>query len=439
VSKTGRLESGRGAVAAALAALLLFAEACTNEEARPPVPATTTQAPATSTPTATAPPSVRLDAASAIERGFHDGRPSLNGNIDGWFTEPRPAPPHEVRSPPPPQSPFAAWNSQDVVLYDVLTMTERNFGPGIAPSFSPDGLRLAWLGGVRQGPPPGTPFELRVLDLAAGHVRDLGPTRSEVRWLDNEQLVLLVSGEAAAVIVNVDTGVRRPAEETEIAAVTRVPPGDPEASMIEAGGHRLELVAQEQRNVVLRRTYRLLQVDTGATRLQFDAFQAVLAPDGGLFIATVPEAGAIEVLANEGILDSVTVNVFQVEPATGNARFIATAHPLGRHMSLAASVEHVFWAERLCSGAAARAWLYSRVDGELLEITEAWVASFTPRGTLAVGIYGTKRLVGSRTLADIVALPQAEARGLGGLATVVWAQDYRYAAVGNYGGRDFCP
>lgn len=104
-------------LATALAASMLLA--CTGEEPKPVATEVTPTATAEK-PDFRSPPTPTRTPRPTVEP------PALTGNIVGWFTDKRPAPPIRQRTlPSPPASPFALrTHVGDVVLYDMQTMTE---------------------------------------------------------------------------------------------------------------------------------------------------------------------------------------------------------------------------------------------------------------------------------------------------------------------------
>jgi hypothetical protein len=140
-----------------LAAALL---ACGDDE---PLAITATPQPsATSAPTEAVAPQ-----ATAVPQPTQAPR-----EVTGLFLEPRPSEPDRfVSVPPRPPSPFAPWDRESVVVYDVEAMTERNFGRGILPSFSPDMTRLA----INAVDRPGL-TGVRIVDFESGEVVD------ELEW-----------------------------------------------------------------------------------------------------------------------------------------------------------------------------------------------------------------------------------------------------------------
>lgn len=394
-----------------MAALLLAT--CQNDGE--PAPGATVTA--TATPTA-APPREGSPTASGKERPPEP--PALVGDVIGWFTDPRPASIVAVRplgTPPP--SPFKPYDRQgaQVVLYDAQTMTERALGLGGYARFSPDGTRLAWVTGREASQWD----ELRVMDLRDGQVRTMGRARGILRWLDDGTLHVFEQANDR-VLVDVATGVRRPA--------TGVDPNQPVDFSEVAGGYRLEQATQGEATGSFRSTYRVRNVAAG-TSFTFDAFRAVLAPDGVVFLATVSEPATRVTPATGPFVGTQSSNIFALDPATRRATFVATADLGFPSTPFAASADYVVWQERVCTDPVTR--LYDRRAGMLATVQGRldWPSKFTPSGALTAGYFGAKTLIDPATLEYLVVLPE-------GFSDVNWTPDYRYAVVSaqlGHGGR----
>ena len=345
--------------------------------------------------------------------------PPLRGDIPGWFTDPRPAGVLQSRTlGPRPASPFAARTrgSVEVVLYDTRTMTERVLGIGGYADFSPDGTRLAWVTGAE----PHRWTELRVLDLSSGDQRGLGKARS-LRWVDDDAIVVH-EVENIMAVVDVTTGAHRPADGVNL---------NPVARSAEEAGYRLERVTVHEPYPFWRSTYRVTTLASGVT-FEFDAYRAVLAPDGTVFLATVSEPATRKRPTEGPDVGVMTSNIFAVDPRTRQATFVATAEPSFPNWPFDASARHVIWQDRACDPQPSTR-LYDRRAGVLAEVEGAsvaeptfttvfWPAKFTPAGAIASGVFGAKTLLDPDTLGYLVVLPE-------GFADVSWSRDYRYAAV----------
>ncbi|MGE3857526.1 MAG: hypothetical protein AB7G21_11290 [Dehalococcoidia bacterium] len=401
----------------AVAAALLLG--CTTPEATPtprptlagvtPSATATGSASATPTPTSTAP--AEATAPQVTPKPSPTGTPeppALTGDIIGWFTEPRPASNVATRTiGVPPPSPFPPYDRQsaEVVLYDVETMTERRLGLGGYASFSPDGTMLAWV----TGPEAHRWEELRLLDLRTGEERGLGRART-AQWLGNETIAVYEQGNDRAV-VDVVTGAHGP-ERT----------GDDPPRPPEIGGYLLQGLSYPPD--IFRSHYRLIRADDGSGFL-FDAYRAVLAPDGRLFLATVPEPAARS-QPNPGgpNVGLVETNLFEVDPATRLATFIATTRASFPNWPFAAGADVVVWQQNACTQSATT-HLLDRRTGARTEVRGPieWPYAVTPAGLIASGAFGAKALIDPATLDYRVVLPD-------GLVDVAWSRDFRYAAVG---------
>ena len=366
---------------------------------------TPTAATSTGTPgsTPTRPPLVATPSATPEP-------PLLRGDITGWFTDPRPATNVLTRTlGARPASPFAAYDRQSaqVVLYDVQTMTERPLGLGGYANFSPDGTRLAWVTGDERR----LWTDLRLLELRTGDQRSLGRARS-LRWVDDDTIVVHEVGNEMA-LIDVATGVHRPAGGVNLNPVERA---------VEQAGYRLERVAKHEPYPYWRSTYRVTHLASG-TAFTFDAYRAVLAPDGAMVMATVSEPATRKRPIEGPDVGVMMSNIFAVDPATRQATFIATAQPSYPNWPFAASATHVIWQDDAC-GEQRTPRLHDRRTGTLAEVRGPleWPAVFTPAGAIASGTFGAKALIDAETLQYLVVLP-------GGFSDVRWSPDYRHAVV----------
>jgi hypothetical protein len=299
-------------------------------------------------------------------------------------------------------------------VYDIEAGTQQqNLGPGIAGEFSPDGRWLMWHTGdqfKRQGPQ-----RFYAVDTGEQRSLDLPPA---VFWLDSQHVIVAddYSENAPRTVVNIATGDSRPATPADVMAWE---------GRNDVAGRRLKASSERGPGYQFRTHYQLVDIRSGAIVLTFDAYEAVLAPDGTIFLATVPEADAIQTTP-EGLPKSFTTNLFNVDPATRHATFIASATPEYHFLVLSASKEHFFWLERACTGRAStdRSWLYSRRDDRLIDFGEGNFvkARFTPSGLLAVGLWNAERLFDPITRTEVITLPDLGSR-------VAWSPDYRYAAT----------
>lgn len=367
-----------------------------SEETVTPVPALT----ATASPEASATPAVETRA------------------ISGWFSETRPIEGAEESAlGPRPPSPFAGWNGNDVVLYDTVTMTETNLGPGPYAVFSPDSTRLAWASG-----PPDAHGILFVMDFATGEQREIG-TGWPLRWLDGETLYVIRTNERSR--VDAETGKRSPANEVD-------PNYNPLDDPIEAGSWRLERVAQGE-YPIWRSAFLLTDLTGTELPLQFDAYRAVLSPDGVLFVAAVPQDA--DDLTDTGI-GRATINIFEVDPATGAATFLSSAIASAPNWPFDASTTRVAWTDDYCSFEAAdrpaRTRLHDRASGEITQLDRGFWFTFLPDGRIGTGEFGPKAIVDLDTLAWDVVLPET-------FGDVRWSPDFRYAVTSfGFGHGGYC-
>ncbi len=391
--------------------------ACTSDEPVPP--ATTTTIAANAAAPAAAPTGAPTPSQSTRPSPTATP-PGQTRAINGLFTEPRETEPDVRRTlGPRPPSLFAPWNREDVVVYDVQTMTETNLGPGGHARFSPDGTRLAWAAGT-----PGRFAELWVLDLVTGDQQLIGPGRSLV-WVDDETLAFHPAGVSnTEELVDVATGARRPANGITLNPVYRP---------VEASGWRLDRVERGE-YPRWRSTYELAHSSGARLPLRFDALRAVLTPDGTLFVVTVPDDPSGPPAELGPHIEFGTANVFAVDPASGEATFIASAVASAPGWAFDASASHVAWMEGFCGSqepGVPSTRVFDRRNGTLTEIDDGMWLVLTPDGTIGRGAFGPTSLIDLETLDYTFVLPD-------GALDAAWSPDYRYAALsyaGGHGGR----
>ena len=324
--------------------------------------------------------------------------------------QPRQAPTVQLSVPAPPHSPFKsrALDSREVVLYDIERQTERELGEGGYARFSPGGTWLAWIEFIN--PPSVMQGNLRVLELATGEVRVVGPARS-LRWLDDRRVISHVQGNEMA-IIDVITG-----EYGDPGSLNLNPP--PLTS--EAAGVRLDDVSPEVRGAPpWRRLYRITYLDGSRPPVEFEAYRARLSPDGMLVFALAPPAAKADLPWGT----TVEGNIYLANPRTLEADYIATGLLSYGNWPLDVSEHQVFWTDNFCSvGGKARARILSRESRDLIELDAGFWAEFTPGGALAVGAFGAKKLLDTDRFEYVVALPYES-------KDVSWSPNYRYAAVG---------
>jgi hypothetical protein len=123
------------------------------------------------------------------------------------------------------------------------------------------------------------------------------------------------------------------------------------------------------------------------------------------------------------------VNIFEVDPVPGIARFIATAVASAPNWPLTASTTHVAWTEDYCGldpvGGHTR--LYERSSGTITELDQGFWVDFTADGMLGLDEFGPRALIDPATLDYVFVLPHLA-------IDVHWSADARYAVVSFAGG-----
>ena len=335
--------------------------------------------------------------------------------VTGLFTDPYPTEPDHVGTLSEiPPSPFKPWNGQDVVLYDTLTMTETNLGPGWVGGgavFSPDGTHLVWTAGQ-----PGDLSEIWLLDLKSGEKRLL-ISGVAIWWLDDHTLYGRPSFGAS-------DNQRLDIHTTEWSTADDIDPNQlPGSGFARAGRWTLERISQSE-YPGWTSSY-LVTDSTGANLpLEFDATETVLTPDGSLFVATAP-TDAHNPLPNGGPhIEAGTTNIFEVDPTTGVATHIARAEASAPSWSFDASEGYVAWMDGFCARSEfASTMIYSRASGELTQLDALLWFKLASGRHLASGVFGGHQLIDIETLEYSVVLPRE-------VSDVAWSPDYRYAAVG---------
>lgn len=387
--------------------------ACTNDAESNPTPSPTSTARAAPEVRATTPPTATPTStavATSPPTPTIETRP-----ITGLFTDPRPTEPNHIRALGPiPASPFAAWNREDVILYDTATMTERNLGPGwvsIGGAFSPDGSYFAWTAG-----PPTNLSEVWLMDLSTGDY-ELLTSGIALRWLDDHTISGRQQyGSNERERFDIRTGEWTDADDVD-------PNLLPGSDSSEVAGWLLERLARSDYPAWTNR-YRLTERTGARLPLEFDAYKAILAPAGTLFVATVPADARIP-LPNAGPhIEAGTTNIFAVDPVTGVASYIATAEASAPGWSFDASEGYVAWMDGFCAESElASTMIYDRSSGELTQLDALLWFKLTPNGQLASGVFGASELIDIETLEYVAVLPE-------NVADIAWSADYRYAAIG---------
>ena len=284
-----------------------------------------------------------------------------------------------------PESPFGPWDGRDVVLYDTQTMTATNLGRGfvgLGGAFSPDGSRLAWTAG-----PPDDLSEIWVIDLESGE-RELVAAGLALWWLDDETLYgrqQRASNDNQR--LDVRSGVWSPADDidpnrfptaTETAR-WRLEPADLDTDA--AGSYPFwsrEFVLVDRSGVL--------------PPLRFEARDAVLSPDEALFVAATPEHPSGPVVDQGPHIEFGVSNIFEVDPTTGEATYVARAEASAPGWAFEASGQYVAWMDGFCAADedAGRTVILDRASGELTSVEQRMWFELTPSGAFAVGAFGAR-------------------------------------------------
>lgn len=195
---------------------------------------------------------------------------------------------------------------------------------------------------------------------------------------------------------------------------------------MEFAGFRLEVITTPQPYPFAYTAYRLVDASGRLPPLEFDAFRAQLAPDGALFILTPP----VDLRAQDGpyLGQWGMSNVFQVDPTSGAATWIASAATSVPNSPFSVSERYVVWTENYCRAnptshdVDGRTRVYDRLITTITELDQGlFVSGITPAGELAAGVFGADVLIEIPSLAYRVRFPDSDR---------VWSSDYRYAVVG---------
>ncbi len=329
---------------------------------------------------------------------------------------------------PRPASPFAAWDGTRAVIYDTKTSAEIDLGPATGVVFSPDSTVAGWI----PASGPGGPGPATVLDLATGARRTYGEA-SNMAFPDNRRLAIYDSQSSAWRAIDLDSG--QPSADQSlfpdhIWQLHRAPNG------LAAAGYYFQVTRDEStllnRGGAGKSHFRMIELASGATALEFDAVFAGPAGPGEIVLGTP--------------LDSVMTNIFVVNIQTGRAEFIARArYGRGPNWPLSATDRYVMWAENFCwmegvDPPRGQMQLYDRAtktltdiaDGvppESLEHESLRYGKVKPGGLIALGSFGARALVDPATLSYTAVLP-----GSAWPSFVSWSPDYRYAAYAPGGG-----
>jgi hypothetical protein len=406
-------------IAACLLSTLLAA--CEGEPSATPTAtvsptgtATVTAAPVTSTPEPTVDPT--SSPSSTATPGDLPARA-----ITGLSTDPRPATdPDEVHAlPAAPASPFSPWNREDVVVYDTLALTELNLGPGaigLGAAFSPDGTRFAWTAGAG-----GFFDEIWILGLASGDTR-LVAEGETARWLDDHTLYARPTGTDVSQRLDVDTGEWSPAPDVDSNAFG-IEPSETARWRLETPN--LEVLGPDA-YPYWSRPFTLTDLTAALPPLVFDAYDAVVASDGALFVATTPEDQSGPPTSPGAHIEYGTTNIFQVDPETGVATYLGSAEASAPGWAFDASEDHVAWMHGFCAKpdpSDRRTAILDRTTGRITHLDRGLWFELTPDSRLAAGPFGPMAFIDLATLDYGAVLPD-------GVGDVAHSADYRYAAIG---------
>jgi WD40-like Beta Propeller Repeat len=424
--------------------------ACSGDDktgARTPEPEATRAATTTVEPAASATPGV-----GAAVRG-----------ITGLFTDPRPSQPDDYFTlPPRPLSPFKDWDGKSVVVYDIENMTGVNFGPGLGPSISPDGTRLAF-NVLEQA----KPSRVRIIDLATREtIQEFESTGGLASFIDDNYLYVPSSGMPQ--VRDIRSGETTPLEKI----------GDPllrarleqrayaTSSVVNDGQYRLarEGFDEEQDKCLTKpdpamsqnlceadraEHWTLREVRTGSVVLQFQAYDAGPAGPGEIVLATSPQCDmpdgttawcpkVSEILRSDDPSDTHpyeevrgSSNIFIVEIESGEAQFVATAdfsavtqYGWPQNWPLIADKDYVVWTGSYCSQESpANTRIYDRATGKIAELDASLWVQFTPTGDLGVDPFGPDAILNIDTLDWKIVLPD-------NVGDVGESPDGRYLYVG---------
>jgi hypothetical protein len=384
--------------------------------------------------------------------------------VTGLFLEPRPSEPDRfVSVPPRPPSPFAPWDRESVVVYDVLAQTEVNFGPGLIPSISPNGTKLA-INVVKQGAPLG----VRIVEISTkATVVEFEYTGGLASFIDDNYLYL-PGGPGQPEAHDLSTGERTPLDEiidpilkARLAARASGSGG----TLVDDGKYRLVREAWDEKQDLCRsdpdpdvpyelcqagafEQWRLEDVSTGAAALAFRAYDAIPAGKREIVIATSPQCQAADgsliwcAEMHRELRDmrperrpypevNGTANIFIVDIESGKAEFVATAsfsattaYSWPQNWPLIANETHIVWTGSYCSQEnPANTQIYDRATGQVTELDASLWVGFTATGDLGVDPFGPRAILDIETLQWNIVLPES-------VTDVGESPDGRYLIVG---------
>ncbi|MGE0135291.1 MAG: hypothetical protein AB7L91_04880 [Dehalococcoidia bacterium] len=264
---------------------------------------------------------------------------------------------------PPPVPSFGPWNRADIVLYDIDRGRETNLGPGHTPGFTPDGRYLYWITGDPLAVDGG---EIAVLEIQTSSVRAFGEASSVRLDRDDGYLQVQVRGGRFERVSLLDG--------SRTIGAPDLGPADPSPLIAERAGWRLESLLRDGWTDGFGQ-YELTDVAGSRPPLEFEVWHVALLADGALVIATAPvdpqpQAGAIRGR-------TVASDIFEVDPATGDAVLIASARASDALFPFAADERYVAWTEDLCNISSfpvsnRRTRFYDRQSGTLTELDQGF-------------------------------------------------------------------
>jgi len=325
--------------------------------------------------------------------------------ISGLSETPRVVQSDAVSTLPRPVSPFPEWDGRSSVIYDTTTNSVIDLGPGSTISWSPDGTRAAWV----SQPGPSEDGVAKVIDVFTRKEQALGPA-GLIRFIDDDQVLLVLPRSNDAFIVELATGRRSP---TTLNEQPRAAAGPLELVAIEELEPRLE--GGEAANKI----WELRRNPSQEPVLRFTAYRAVLAGDRAVVVATQPEGGL--------------ANLFWVDVASAQAEYIATARLSTPNWPLSADSERVVWTDDFCDATPGPMRLWTRRDGlvrafdsptDSPEAARLW-PQLTPTGLIQIGAFGGGILLDPES-GDYVAVIEG--------THIDWSPDFRFGAKGQYPG-----
>jgi hypothetical protein len=349
------------------------------------------------------------------------------------------------------------------VVYDVLAQTEVNFGPGLIPSISPNGTKLA-INVVKQGAPLG----VRIVEISTkATVVEFEYTGGLASFIDDNYLYL-PGGPGQPEAHDLSTGERTPLDEiidpilkARLAARASGSGG----TLVDDGKYRLVREAWDEKQDLCRtdpdpdvpyelcqagafEQWRLEDVSTGAAALAFRAYDAIPAGKREIVIATSPQCQAADgsliwcAEMHREMRDmrperrpypevNGTANIFIVDIESGKAEFVATAsfsattaYSWPQNWPLIANETHIVWTGSYCSQEnPANTQIYDRATGQVTELDASLWVGFTATGDLGVDPFGPRAILDIETLQWNIVLPES-------VTDVGESPDGRYLIVG---------